>query len=1091
MPKKDQKFGDLIASAGASEVKKPGVEALPDEATREGVSEAELAAEATATIEQIDGATKDAIGEIGAGGENRDLVSQAEAGAEASKAAVTAVVETPATPLEIIPEYKKAKTWEEFVDIVTKGVADAELVRERIEAYLRGEIAIKKVPLNDDQKKVLAGFASDFKEGPTNFEHEASIAQAEAEIKNGEAYAGEEAFEKFKEKNPEILAFIEKLIDPDLSNEDLSILIQKFNEAEWGQIKKAGSYQAMSWNIDGKPGRIITFKWFKNGRMTMSASFGKEEKVVSEDIPATPTEIEKEKATSEKPVAEETAEPKAPAEVSEPAVAESKELSSDLEAARLQYIEALRQRKSSFSGKRKVGIGKLKAKAEEEFQAIVTNYHRLQKEAFFQQLAEAGVETGKITPEITDQYLEFLKQEEQAIDNLATASDRSRLQKFQEWWKRNWKLRLVAGTAMMGVGGALVATGAGAGVGAGLFGVARGLMSGTGTYMSSEAWLDRRTEGLGQKGLIDKVAGTGFTSKAEGKKIIAEAIENKFFEAYTIDELRQEIARLRVMSLDKGVTIENAGRFGADQAPLIKNLLQTYYKKLREETIIAGQDKIVKSKELDDKGKEKPGHIELGQTLSTQFDKNIEANENTVVSELDKQRIKFMRRQTVAAALGISVGAVVGLKAWEKVEHSSGHTSYEDIKKLFPEEAGQADTTGIEDPFKAVVASQTETPSFNNVLEVHKGDTVWSLAKEQLHQRLGAQFDSLDEARKTYLIDGIKDKIAANPSAFGLRDIDQLQVGDKIDFTEAFKDPELLKELQAHAAQLDQADLQNIISNNEALKEAASHGVRITSENVDQVAATIREHGIDALNPDGSLRVAAKAAKETVQASMENSPVNSEMGEAVELSKQTADSFIESPNAQYNSDIFAAAKSAGSLDAVFNKLVDNGNTEQIEGFINDWAQAEGLSDNKREIFLGSLMHNDNLELGLNGQIEAGDGVKILQENLKAFDATVLDANAHTTEEALKAFEDLPKDEWSAVKVGDRYALVRKVVDHKLFWHKLRWLVSFNADHNAEMTISDKDSLENILANKTFGSSVVSNVKKVVSAKFDNHPPAMS
>jgi hypothetical protein len=391
--------------------------------------------------------------------------------------------------------------------------------------------------------------------------------------------------------------------------------------------------------------------------------------------------------------------------------------------------------------------------------------------------------------------------------------------------------------------------------------------------------------------------------------------------------------------------------------------------------------------------------------------------------------------------------------------------------------------------------AQAEAHSVNNVLEVHKGDTVWSLAKEQLHQRLGAQFDQLDEARKTYLIDGIKDKIAANPSAFGLRDIDQLQVGDKIDFTEAFKDPEILKELQAHAAQLDQADLQNIISNNEALREAASHGVHITSENVDQVAATIREHGVDALNPDGSLRAVAKVAKEAVQASVENNPAAGEIGEnaktVVELAKETADKFIESPDAQYSNDVFVAAKSAGTLDAVFNKLVDSGNTEQIEHFINDWTQAEGLSDNKREIFLGSLMHNDNLELGLNGQIEADDGVKILQENLKAFDATVLDANVHTTEEALKAFEDLPKDEWSAVRVGDKYALVRKVVDHKLFWHKLRWLVSFNADHNAEMTIGDKDSLENILANKTFGSSVVSEVKKVVSTNFNNHPPAMS
>lgn len=799
--------------------------------------------------------------------------------------------------------------------------------------------------------------------------------------------------------------------------------------------------------------------------------------------------------------------------------ADSRELATDLNSARQQYVEALRQRKSSLSGKRKNLIGKLNAAAEAEFQAIKTNYEQLKKEEILHKLTEAGLEAGQVNEQNVSKYLEFLQQEEAALDGLATESDRSNLQKFQEGWKRYWKARLVAGTVLAGGGVAMSLTGVGAGVGAALFGVARGLMSGAGTYMGIEAQLDRRTKSLGQAGLIDQVANTGMKRKKIGREIVADAIKAKVFDQYSTAELRQEIARLRVMSLDKGVALEEAGRFGSEQAPLVKNLVETYYRKLREEMLPPAKaekpkaaQKAAADKEAAAATVEAPESKEevISRTLTEHIDGNIEAQGKNVVSALDSQRIKFMRRQSISAVAGAIVGVGVGMKAWDKftdkpeasVDTPTENSATAPVKTGV--EAGGASAKGPfgmppvgydaeGNPLGPLSHLAKVEAVFNNVSEVKSGDTVWSLAKDQLHQRLGAQFDQLDEARKTYLIDAIKDKVAANPSAFGLNhSIDQLQVGEKIDFSTAFKDPNFLKEIQAQAGKLDQAALDNIIHNNESLEAAAKSGIRITSANVDQIAAQVKEHGVAALNPDGSLRQAASVAKEVVQTGVENAEAN-----AAEAAKTAASQALEkfmqvsAPEAQYDSQIFAAAKTAGSLDAVFNKVLATGDTAKIEHFINDWAQAEGLTNNKREIFLGSLMHDGRLDLNVGGQVKLGDGIKILQENLRAFDATVLDAGSHTVEEGVKAFSDLPKDQWAAVKVGDQYALVRRIVDHKLIFHKLRWLVSFDADHQPEMTIGDKDSLARILMNKTFGSRVGSTVNKVISANLDKHPPAMS
>ncbi len=66
-----------------------------------------------------------------------------------------------------------------------------------------------------------------------------------------------------------------------------------------------------------------------------------------------------------------------------------------------------------------------------------------------------------------------------------------------------------------------------------------------------------------------------------------------------------------------------------------------------------------------------------------------------------------------------------------------------------------------------------------------KGDSIWKMAEDQLEKHYGEKFSGLEEAQKTYLIDAIKDKIAENPENFGMNDVDDLKIGQEVDFSKA------------------------------------------------------------------------------------------------------------------------------------------------------------------------------------------------------------------------------------------------------------------------------------------------------------------
>ncbi len=183
---------------------------------------------------------------------------------------------------------------------------------------------------------------------------------------------------------------------------------------------------------------------------------------------------------------------------------------------------------------------------------------------------------------------------------------------------------------------------------------------------------------------------------------------------------------------------------------------------------------------------------------------------------------------------------------WFAQDHPSQPSTFEEFTSEHPPVAGAA-------PDAAAHAGQAaEAAKVEPVEVVKKGDSVWKLAKHQLEARFGQEFTGLDEARQTYVIDSIKDKIAENPSGFGLHDADTIGVGEKIDFSSIFDDQhaDAVKSAFSQAQNLNETAVQNILHNNATLDHwVAEHPAEhLTSAKVEEilhpVAASTSDLGI-------------------------------------------------------------------------------------------------------------------------------------------------------------------------------------------------------------------------------------------------------
>lgn len=171
---------------------------------------------------------------------------------------------------------------------------------------------------------------------------------------------------------------------------------------------------------------------------------------------------------------------------------------------------------------------------------------------------------------------------------------------------------------------------------------------------------------------------------------------------------------------------------------------------------------------------------------------------------------------------------------WFAQDHARPPSTFEEFTSEHPPVAGQSAEAAAQ-----VAASSPEALKVDPVEVVKKGDSVWKLARHQLEARFGGEFTGLDEARQTYVIDSIKDRIAEHPGDFGLHDADTIAAGEKIDFSPIFGDQHLdtVKSAFTEAQNLNESAVQNILENNRALEHwVASHPAEhLTSAKVEEI----------------------------------------------------------------------------------------------------------------------------------------------------------------------------------------------------------------------------------------------------------------
>jgi len=469
-------------------------------------------------------------------------------------------------------------------------------------------------------------------------------------------------------------------------------------------------------------------------------------------------------------------------------------LAKDLDAIRKIYLEAKR-----ISGNwRRKGEIKVKIKGKEEIfrnkeiktalPLIGEEYNRLRSEYIrgkvSQEIAEYKGENVKaeIVNKLCDAYL----QEERKNEALIEKRDKTLGTRFKEWYRRHPYARMAVGYGL-GIGAfASLATGQFY-LTPWLIGARAGL-AGISATMGTEAAITKYSKKLGERGIA-------------GKKTLEEI--NKLSPEQAAARIHTEIAHLTALQERKGKKLEQAGP------------RETIITALREMEREIMRKKVEEVMQEGDHSKE----ALLALALNGKLDAEAREKDKLIETFGDQEREKSIKRWKYSAIAGVAVAGLsagLGLYRWQKATKLAGKVP--GIKTAIGKILGKAENTD----FKTIV---------------RPGDSVWKIAKRGLAEKYGAGFTNLDEARQTYIIDAVKDRVAANPSSFGLQDVDILKPGQSLDLGKIFGNQEGMENFFKNAKNLSRAQIQNILKNNETLANfhKTHPGISLDSEKVDQI----------------------------------------------------------------------------------------------------------------------------------------------------------------------------------------------------------------------------------------------------------------
>lgn len=147
----------------------------------------------------------------------------------------------------------------------------------------------------------------------------------------------------------------------------------------------------------------------------------------------------------------------------------------------------------------------------------------------------------------------------------------------------------------------------------------------------------------------------------------------------------------------------------------------------------------------------------------------------------------------------------------EGAVHIAGPTEAGKISAAAVKE-GAASIAGVETASTIVPEAAPKIPVINNIETAKAGDSVWKMSERQLAAHYGDKFTGLENAKKIYLIDAIKDKIAADPGSFNLSDPDKIKIGQQVNFEKIFAQTSEINNAFAQADKLTPEQLHNILN---------------------------------------------------------------------------------------------------------------------------------------------------------------------------------------------------------------------------------------------------------------------------------------
>lgn len=509
--------------------------------------------------------------------------------------------------------------------------------------------------------------------------------------------------------------------------------------------------------------------------------------------------------------------------------AKSKESRKKYEEARKAYVKALidfekskktgPKSKSAQKGRIEVNLLNPKAVLEKREESLKENLAAYRKECL-----AAKEEELKLTPGMADgqkeaelqKYakelvIETTAKEAAEIYNLKLQEKIEQAGERKEWlkekafgaadWYRHlgFKKKMAISGALIGTGVAAVAIGGvfGAVLGGSAFALRTGgrVLGGIGTYVGTEEYLKKFHEGSDKKYIEKSIEDKNFISAIRQNN---SDLNEKLFKLYG-GKKNEEIARH--IGGAAGATALFLGSL------LVGDFARDFKDSLPDDWIDGIKDRLGSAKDFIG------GKLDFGK-----IEESLRESHKG-----SKAGSSGLSPETVPAD-SASVKNPAELKPFQPDEEAlrGFYSSKTGPEPALADSSATADSLRVPEakPDSVIAAAQTrpdaavpsvETgvapPASPDAVEVKQGDSVWKIVENRLESN--ENFNNLNDAQKTYVIDHFKDQIEADPEKFGLADVDKINVGDKINLGEIGSGDEM-NEAIAKAQGLSESQMENI-----------------------------------------------------------------------------------------------------------------------------------------------------------------------------------------------------------------------------------------------------------------------------------------